>query len=711
MQCPKCRADNPDTQKFCGECATPLTAAEAAQPSFTKTLETPVKELTMGSTFAGRYQIIEELGKGGMGSVYKALDTEINVKIALKLIKPEIASDQKTIHRFRNELKVARQISHKNVCRMYDLNKTDSSYFITMEYVPGGDLKRFIRRSKQLSMGTAVSIAKQICEGLIEAHRLGVVHRDLKPNNIMIDDDGNARIMDFGIARSLATKGITGAGVMIGTPEYMSPEQVESKDVDQRSDSYSLGVILYEMVTGKVPFEGDSPFTIGVKHKSEVPRDPREINPQIPGNLGRIILECLEKDRNKRPQSAGEVRSSLREIEEEIPTTVRAASKKKPITSKELTVTIGFKKLLVPVAVAAAVIAAALLIWQLLPEKEVQKASIAVISFENQTGESSYDYLQKAIPNLLITSLEQSKNIQVLTWERMHDLLKQMGKAEVEVIGRDLGFELCRKDGVDAIVLGSFIMAGDMFATDVKVLDVTTKNILKSTSSKGEGIASILRNQIDELSREISKGIGLSAKKTERGSQRIADVTTESMEAYQHFLRGKEAFEKHYFEDAKRHLEKALELDPQFSAAYLYLGHTYFEQGNRDSGIEAYAQAKAFSDHATEKERLFIEVVYANWIELDGEKKFRLLQELAEKYPKEKQVHFYLGFRYQGREMFQDAVEAFQKALELDPNWGYLINNLAYAYSDMGDDDKAIEYFQMYADVSPGDANPIDSMA
>jgi serine/threonine protein kinase len=249
MKCPKCQTDNADTSRFCADCGTRLDLGEGIQVSPTKTLETPKEVLTTGSTFAGRYQVIEELGKGGMGKVYRVLDKKLNEEVALKLIKPEIASDKRTLERFGNELKIARKIVHKNVGRMYHLSEEQGTYYITMEYVSGENLKSSIRRFVPLPIGKTIFLAKQICEGLAEAHRLGVVHRDLKPGNIMIDTEGNARIMDFGIARSLHAKGIPAEGVIIGTPEYMSPEQVEGNDVDQRSDVYSVGVILYELMT------------------------------------------------------------------------------------------------------------------------------------------------------------------------------------------------------------------------------------------------------------------------------------------------------------------------------------------------------------------------------------------------------------------------------------------------------------------------------
>ena len=316
-ECPKCQTNNPDTQKFCGDCGTPL----EADVVHTQTLETPVEELTTGSTFAERYQIIEELGKGGMGRVYKALDTKLNEKIAIKLIRPEIASDKNNIERFNNELKFARQISHRNVGRMYHLEEEKGIHFITMEYISGQDLKGLIRQTGQLTVGKAISITKQICGGLEEAHRLGVIHRDLKPNNIMIDKEGTARIMDFGIARSLKAKSLTGPGVMIGTPDYMSPEQAEGKKADQCSDIYSMGVILYEMVTGKVPFKGDTALSVALKHKTEVPADPRELNNRISEDLSGVILKCLEKRKEERFQNVGELFSELQNIKEDLPLT------------------------------------------------------------------------------------------------------------------------------------------------------------------------------------------------------------------------------------------------------------------------------------------------------------------------------------------------------------------------------------------------------
>ena len=701
IRCPKCQTDNPSDSKYCKECATPLPSSKEISVSQTETLRTPIKELTTGSTFAGRYQVIEELGKGGMGKVYKVFDTRIKEKVALKLIKPEVASDRETIERFSNELRLARKIRHKNVCGMFDLGEAEGSYFITMEYVQGEDLKSMIRMAAGLSVGAVLSIGKQVCEGLAEAHSLGVVHRDLKPQNIMIDKGGNAKIMDFGIARSVREKGITGPSVLIGTPEYMSPEQAEAREIDQRSDIYSLGIILYEMATGGVPFEGETALSIAMKHKGEIPKNPKQFNPNIPDDLSGVILKCLEKDKAARYQTASEVHSELEKIEKGIPTAELVVPRPKSITSKEITVKFTLKGLFVPALVGIAVIICALVIWRIILKKPItllpeQRRSISVISFENQTGDKAYDYLSKVIPNLLITNLEQSGYFNVTTWERLYDLLKQVGKPDAEFISRDLGFELCQKDGVEIIILGSVTKAENTFVTDAKVLDVGTKKLLATANSRGDGASSILKIQVDDLSRQIAKGVGISERKAASARMQIEGMTTSSLEAYKYYLLGQEELIKMRTAQAREYFKKAVEIDPNFAMAL------------RELGGESLKKAMALTKNVTEKERLYIEASFARYIEKNRQKAVSLYRQLANRYPKEKNAFLDLGL------VAQDAPEAigmYRKALELDPNYSLALNSIGYNFLLLRQFDQAIDSFKKNISARPGDANPLDSLA
>ncbi len=321
--CPNCGAQNLSESRFCANCATPMKGTTGAPAGESRTVRVSTVELARGNRLAGRYEIIEELGQGGMGKVFKVYDHKISEVVALKLIHPEISVQEKAIQRFTNELKFTRKITHRNICRMYDLGEADFVHYITMEYVAGEDLKRFLKRAGSLNVGKAVAIARQVCEGLAEAHRVGAVHRDLKPQNIMIDHEGNAKIMDFGIARFTEMDRMTGSGVMIGTPEYMSPEQAELKEVDARADVYALGVVLFEMVTGKVPFTGETALSLAMKHKTEKPRDVRELNAQIPAGLAGVIAKCLEKDPVRRYQSAEEMKAALDAVEKDLATAER----------------------------------------------------------------------------------------------------------------------------------------------------------------------------------------------------------------------------------------------------------------------------------------------------------------------------------------------------------------------------------------------------
>ena len=700
-KCPKCRSDNPDTATFCADCGTQLPSLRDIE--VTETMATPKKELTTGSTFAGRYQIIEELGRGGMGKVYKALDAEVDEKIALKLIKPEIAADKKTIERFRNELKFARKIRHKNVCQMYDLGTAEGAYFITMEYIAGEDLKKLIRKMGFLSPGQAISIAKQVCDGLVEAHKLGVVHRDLKPQNIMVDEGGDARIMDFGVARSIEGKSITGAGVMIGTPDYMSPEQVDGKDIDRRSDLYSLGVILYEMVTGQTPFEGDTPFTIGVKHKSEMPKNPKELNAQIPDNLSRVILRCLEKDRENRYQSASEMRSELNNIEKGIPTTERIVPEKKPLTSREITVQVSMKKLFIPASIVVAIAIVAVLIWQFLPRKsEVSlsngKPSLAIMYFENNTGDPNLDHWRKALSELLTADLSQSKYLSVMSGDKLYNILDNLNLLDAQSYSSEDLEKVGSRGGVENIVRGSFAKAGDNFRINIMLRKVKTGELIGSERVEGRGGEGMF-TMVDELTKRIKENFKLSADEISSDlDEEVGKITTSSPEAYKYYSEGRRYHTIGENRKSIELMERAIAIDPQFAMAYRSIAVSYnnlFLFAERKKYME---KALEFSDRLSERERYIIEGDYYWESEATYDKCIAAYERVLDLYPDDMIVNHNLAVIYGFLEDYDKAIERYEVCTNAGEEFISSHTQLADAYAAKGMYDKAKGILRNYID-------------
>jgi len=709
INCPKCHFDNPEDTRFCGNCAAPLHPLKDISVSQTETLKTPIKELTTGSTFAGRYQVIEELGKGGMGRVYKVFDTDIKEKVALKLLKPEIASDRETIERFSNELKYARKISQRNVCRMYDLGKAEGTHFITMEYVHGEDLKSMIRMSIGLTVGTVLSIGKQVCDGLAEAHSLGVVHRDLKPQNIMIDKGGNAKIMDFGIARSIREKGITGPSVMIGTPEYMSPEQAEAEEVDHRSDIYSLGIILYEMVTGRVPFEGDTALSIAMKHKGESPKNPKQFNPNIPDDLSGVILKCLEKDKAKRYQTAAEVRSELEKIEKGIPTTDRIVPKRKPPTSREITVKFSLKKLLIPgLVVAALVIAAVIIIWRIIPQKEAApaksgKPSIAVLYFENNTGDQSLEHWRKALADLLTTDLLQSKYLRVLTGDMLSSLLSELGQVEARHFSSTVIEKLSDKAGLDFVVRGSYAKSGSAIRIDAVLQKTSTGEAIAAERVEAASEAQIFP-VVDELTRRIKKSLPLTA--TELATDidnELGKITTSSPAAYRLFSEGIRANWRGDYDQSLQLLREAVAIDPLFASAYRVMGNVLGRLGLPSQAKINMEKAAELSDRTSDRERLLIlGDFYRSSSDKTYDKAIEAYGELLRLYPDDHIVNTNLGIVYFDLEEWDKALERFGVGYKTWTRYQYL----SATYMALGQHDKLPEVLSEYLSSSPNSGLP-----
>ncbi|MCK4645161.1 MAG: protein kinase [Candidatus Aminicenantes bacterium] len=686
-KCPKCNTDNPYDSKYCKECAISLPSSE--EILITETIEIPTEELTTGSTFADRYQIIEELGKGGMGRVYRVLDKKLKEEIALKLIRPEIAKDKKTVERFSNELKMARKIGHKNVARMFDLNEEQGTHYITMEYVRGEDLKRLLRKIGQLSAGQVIPIAKQVCDGLTEAHRLGVVHRDLKPQNVMVDEDGNARIMDFGIARSLESKGITGAGVIIGTPEYMSPEQVEGKETDQRSDIYSLGVILYEMVTGRVPFEGDTPFTVGVKHKSETPRDPKELNAQIPEGLSSVIMKCLEKDKEARYQSAGEVRSELENIERGIPTAERVIPKRKPLTSREITVQFSLKKLFIPALVVVALIIAAVIILKILPEREAipvpsGKPSLAVMYFKNNTRDESYDIWRSALSDSIITDLSQSKYINVLSGDRLYGILRKLNLLEAKSYASEDLMKVATEGRVNHILQGSLSKAGDIFRIEYTLQEISTGKIIGSDRVEGKSEQAVF-SMVDELTRRIKADFKLSEEEIATDiDKEVEKITTSSPQAFRYYVEGREFHHRGEYRKNIRSMEKALALDPEFAMAYRSMAMGYNNLVLFSEKKKYLRKAFELKDRLSDRERYLIEAEFYRDSETTYDKAIEAYTRHLKLYPDDSIANTNLGILYMSTEQWDEAIERYNVQIQAKDESFFPYMNIADAYRAKG---------------------------
>lgn len=677
MKCAVCGAENIPDSRLCKACGHLLSGEKGGSISSAETVDHTSPFLQRGLLFAGRYEIIEVLGTGGMGVVYRVHDTKIDDEITLKVLKPGIASEKKTIERFRNELRLARKISHKNVCRMFDLNEGQDSIYITMEYIAGQDLRGLIRQAGRLTIQKAVSIAIQLAKGLSEAHRAGIIHRDLKPGNVMIDKEGNAKILDFGIARSLETKGLTGVGTLIGTPEYMAPEQVDGISPDKRTDIYSMGIMLFEMLTGRLPFEGDTPVSIAIKHKTEIPPEPLSINPGLPGRLNRLILKCLEKDKSRRFQTMEELIAELQAVLNSLPHSDLSGGGKRFRTRKLVR-----SRLRIPAYVIFGAVFVLFIYWMFLssPKKGDVLDSVAVLPIANIENNQDTEYLCDGITESLISRLSQLPSFTKVI----------AGSSVFSYKGRTVDPQEAGKElAVDAVLVGRLRRQEDDLVLSVELVKVADKSrIWGGTYNKK-------MSEIFELQESISSSIVESLRMNISGDEmlRLTKRSTTKWEAFEAYSRGIYFWGRRgeHLITAIEHFKKAVAIDPNYALAYTGLAKSYFllPEYVKVSPDEAFPLAEEAVSKAMELDPQLAEVyittaqirrrIYFDW---DG---------AAEAYrraiylnPGFATAYHWYAYDLMCRERFAEAIGMMERAYELDPLSLVINRNLGQVYYRAG---------------------------
>lgn len=674
MLCLKCATPNPETNRFCSTCGESLHAGGSGETEtgsgvtrvFGPTSPTG-GNLTGGTILGNRYRVIESIGMGGMGMVYRAVDLQLEVPVALKVIRNEFADNDKILERFKKEITIARKVTHKNVARIYDFGDADGIKYISMEYIEGRDLAHIIEKEGPLSADKAISILKQCCSALAEAHSQGVVHRDLKPHNVMLDGKGDVHLMDFGIALSQESRGLTRTGAIIGTPEYMAPEQAEGKKVDHRADIYSLGITIYEALTGVVPFVGNTQWEVIRKQIQDRARPLRKLRSEIPQWIETLVLKCLEKDPALRYQKVDDI---LKDIDRQRATrNIAAYAPQKRTVAYAAGVT-----LLVLTAVAVTM-------W-LRPRGIVAgrggRTSIAVLPFENQTGRTDLDWLKTGLAENLSTDLAQSKYFRVLTRERLGQILKDLGRAETDSIDAGVLKKIAEYGGVQAIISGSFVGSGDALRINLRAQDPSSGEGIGSAAVPGR--ESEVLTMIDQMTLRTKEILSVSKEKIAADTDTaIASARTSSVEAASLFQKGVDLVYQGKNLDAVPPLEEAARKDPDFALAYARLSQAYrnlgYDEKARDAGDKALSKVLKAVDRVTPADRTFIRAAHAAAAN-DPQEAIEAWAEMVNADPFDATAAYNLGRAHEGTGAWDKAEVFYRKALEIDPKYADAVTSV-----------------------------------
>ncbi|MGB2697341.1 MAG: FlgO family outer membrane protein [Candidatus Zixiibacteriota bacterium] len=664
----------------------------------------------IGKTIS-HYKILDKLGEGGMGVVYKAEDIKLDRLVALKFLPQHLTSDPVENERFIHEAKAASALNHPNIATIYEIDEFEGQTFIAMEYCEGETLKQTIEK-ETLSVKKVLDIGIQICEGLTMAHEKGIVHRDIKSSNIMLTSRGQVKIMDFGLAKLKGTKEGTDTRSTLGTAAYMSPEQAQGEEVDQRSDIFSAGVVLYELLAGQLPFGGEHQAAIIYSILSEEPQSVVRFNNQVSAKLEDMIFKALAKDKVERYQHIDDLLADLRREKKSLEYAKTDRLTREVVTPKPKRKVLPF---LVPASIVF-IVALLLLIlkpFQLIvvPEEKAvaEENTLAIMYFENLKDKEDKGKIGEMVSELLITDLSESQYMRVVSSQRLFDIFRMMGREAVKVIDKTVASEVAQKAGAKYMLLGKILSTQPDLIITSQLVDVQTGNVIASQRISGPNGTNIFA-LVDSLSNEVKKDLELPTLAGKGEEKSVADITTHSPEALRLYLEGYDLFRKIYLKEAVEKFQEAIKIDSTFASAYLKLAFCYASLADELKARAYVEKAAKFSDKVSKKEKFLIDA-YHHLFQGRVQEAKQLLEEMVRLYPDEKLAHENLALINYQMKNYEEAIAEYNKVIELDSLNKDAYNTLAYVYDAVGRYDEAIKSINRYIELAPGEANPYDSRA